>query len=118
MSDSVDTIIAAERALPAGMIRASEYAAAALELKVHDRMCSIMEENRAAVRDLQQFLAKLGKPATEAAVYKHLKLDMLLPANRDYLSRLRTLSLVLPGPDIVIEYEGEEMRPMFALGEN
>lgn len=118
MSDPVDAVIAAERALPPAMIRGSEYAAAAIELKMHDRMCLIVDENRAAVHDLQQFLVKAGKPVTEAAVYRHLKLDMLVPQNREYLSRLRTLSFVLPGPDIVIEYEGEEMRPMFALGEN
>lgn len=110
--------VAAERRLPSPVIRGSEYAAALLEMGALDKALAIIEENRAAVRDLQLWLLDYPDGVTESQLYAHLKLDLLDDSNREYVKRLVTLSAVLTGPDVDVVLVSPEAIPMFKLGDN
>lgn len=116
--EEVNIVVEAERALPSQCIRGSEYAAALIEMKECDKALSIVMENRSAVHDIREFLRDYPDGVTEAKLYRHLMLDMHDPNLREYVKRYVTLSHVLPGPTIEVTYEGEEMIPIFKLGED
>lgn len=116
--EEVNIVAKAEQALPSQCIRGSEYAAALIEMKALDKVLLIVQENRAAVHDIQEFLRDYPDGVTEGKLYRHLMLDMLTPDHREVVKRYVTLSHVLPGPAIDVTYEGEEMIPTFKLGED